>query len=87
MTNQKSHVQIGLVDLDGIIRGKFISQEKFKSSVKKKAHIAQYCLDGICGTNYTITTTQIGIQGFLMMPYVLCLIRNEEFQKKATVFT
>ena len=29
MTNQKSHVQIGLVDLDGIIRGKFISQEKF----------------------------------------------------------
>ena len=40
MTNQKSHVQIGLVDLDGIIRGKFISQEKFESLCEKEG---TYC--------------------------------------------
>ena len=40
MANKKSHVQIGLVDLDGIIRGKFISQEKFESLCEKEG---TYC--------------------------------------------
>ncbi len=53
-----SHIKIGLVDLDGVIRGKYMSREKFLSSLEKglsfcKVVFAWDCNDQLYDAAYT----------------------------------